>query len=219
MRSGLQHPLLASLGVEHAFGTRADPVREDVVRPVQVHGVTVARVLGGQRAQPTQADAIVSDQPGQAVGVVTADCVPLLAAGPEGRGVAAIHAGWRGLAQGVIESGLRALSKQAGAHPEGVVFGPHIGSCCYEVDEPVLAALEARFGAAAVDRATKASRPDHSMLSLASLVEAELDALGVARSRWGRVAGCTQCQPRDFHSYRRDGERAGRLQHFIRTCG
>jgi len=219
MQSGRQHPLLASLGVEHAFGTRADPVREGVVRPKQVHGVAVAGVVGGERAHPPEADAIVTTEPGQAVGVVTADCVPLLAACSEGRAVAAIHAGWRGLAAGVIEAGLRALSERAAADPVCVVYGPHIGPCCYEVDAPVLAALVRRFGSAAVEQSTQVSRPGHFMLDLANLVEVELDSLGVPRATQGRVAGCTQCQPADFHSFRRDGERAGRMHHFIQTCG
>ena len=137
-RADLSHPLLGVLGVRHGFGLRDVPQPADVVCPRQVHGITVARTKDGS-AEPCEADAIVSSDTSCPVGVVTADCVPVLAASADGGAVAAIHAGWRGLAAGVVERGIAALRRAAGAELAlAAVMGPHIGPCCYEVDEPVL---------------------------------------------------------------------------------
>jgi len=190
------------------------------VRPVQVHGCGVA-----DAARPDvtaqRADAIVSNRPGGAVGVVTADYVPLLAASASGRAVVAIHAGWRGLAAGVVERGLAALTLHAPGEPLTVAVGPHIGACCYEVDAPVLGALANRFGDAAVAAATVSDgRPGHARLSLADLVRAALLRSGVAPAAQGfSAAACTRCDRSRFHSFRRDGEAAGRLVHFVTARG
>ena len=85
----LRHALLDGLGLQHGFGTRLAPVAQDVVRPVQVHGAVVSRVTDHASAEPLEADAIVATRPTEPVGVVTADCVPILAASADGRVVAA----------------------------------------------------------------------------------------------------------------------------------
>ena len=149
----LRHELLP---VEHGFGVRGMPPPRDVVRPAQVHGIDVARVRDGG-AEPAEADAIIAVRPGRCVGVVTADCVPLLVASEDGAAVAAIHAGWRGLAAGVIERGIAALREHTGRALFAVI-GPHIGPCCYEVDAPVVDALRSRFDGAVRERFDPAVR-------------------------------------------------------------
>ena len=214
---GLRHPLLVAIGVEHRFGRRDDAAPPDLVRPRQVHGVVVARLEGGA-AEPAEADAIVSGTPGVPVGIVTADCVPVLAASDDGSVVAAIHAGWRGLAAGVVARGIEALQACRPGSRLRVVVGPHIGVCCYEVDEPVLGPLRARFGKSlepalqpAVDR-----RPGHWRLDLGALVAVDLQRMGISPADCGVLPdACTACHPARFHSYRRDGTRAGRLVHHI----
>jgi copper oxidase (laccase) domain-containing protein len=95
------------------------------------------------------------------------------------------------------------------------VIGPHIGACCYEVDEPVLGPLRARFGAE-LPAALAASSPQRWLLDLARLATVALVRSGVAAAAVGRVeAACTFCDPLRFHSYRRDGSAAGRLHHRI----
>lgn len=211
----LRHPLLAACGVRHGFGTRGDVPPVGLRRPRQVHGAAVAHA--GARAEPvaSEADAVVSREPGLPVGVVTADCVPVLVATRDGRGVAAIHAGWRGLAAGVIRAGVDALRREIPDVPLVAAIGPHAGPCCYEVDMPVLDALRHRFPD--VDRfALRPSRPDHGWLDLGLLAERELAAAGLARESVGRLArDCTICDPLRFESHRRDGPRAGRLVHWI----
>jgi hypothetical protein len=216
--SWLTHPLLAEAGVAHGFGTRACRPPEPLVRPRQVHGtrVVVLARAGAPPADAGEADAIVSERASLPIGVVTADCLPILVATPAGR-VAAVHAGWRGLAAGVIGEALAAL---AALSPEGVagaaaVIGPRIGAGCYEVDAPVLEALGLRF-AGALAGAVAATRAGHWQLDLAALARVDLARAGVAEGRIAALAdACTACDPRRFHSYRRDGPRSGRLFHWI----
>ncbi|MCC6640490.1 MAG: polyphenol oxidase family protein [Deltaproteobacteria bacterium] len=213
-RAFLRHPLLVACGVSHGFGVRGAPEPERCLRPRQVHGTAVMRASEGAGVE--DADAIVSDVPGLPVAIVTADCVPVLVADPGGAHVAAIHAGWRGLAAGVVEAGLVALQR-IGAEPARLraAVGPHIGPCCYEVDDPVVTALEARFGAAAHAALTR-SRPGHAMLDLGALVRAECVGAGLAPGAVATLgAACTRCDAARFHSFRRDGARAGRLLHYV----
>ena len=211
----LVHPLLETLGVEHGFGVRNARPPPDVLLPEQVHGKVVAVPSPGGVLEPVQADAVVCSTPGQRIGIVTADCVPVLACAEDGSAAAAIHAGWRGLAAGVVAAGIERL-KERGGGPLRAAIGPHIGRCCYEVDEPVLAALRSRFGSSALGLASEPTRPGHARIALAALVELELEAAGVAPEARGALAdSCTRCDSRRFHSFRRDGAAAGRLLHFI----
>jgi len=214
MSARLHDPLLEALGIEHGFGTRADPGPADLRRPRQVHGVAVHRVGARDDAARVEADVITCDWPGVAVGVVTADCVPILLASADGRSVAAVHAGWRGLCAGVVAAGVAALS----APPAVAAVGPHVGACCYEVDAPVLEAVRARFGPEPPDGAVRPGRAGHAWLDLGALVAAELARAGVPQRGIGRASvACTACDPERFHSYRRDGPRSGRLVHFVRS--
>lgn len=212
-------PLLAALGIEHGFGLRDAPEPPRLVRPRQVHGRAVARVGPDARPEPLEADAILSSEAGCAVAVVTADCVPILLCVRSGQSVAAVHAGWRGLAAGVVAAAVEALRAAAPGAPLRAAIGPHIGPCCYEVDEPVTSRLAERFGAA-LAAALRPSRAGHHRLDLAALVRHELLGAGLAAEAVGaQSAACTFCDPHRFHSYRRDGQAAGRLVHFIRPRG
>ena len=214
----LQHVLLDGCGVAHGFGERGDPAPDGLLRARQVHG---ARVVTGSacRADPRPAaDAVVSDATAGPIAVVTADCVPILMATTSGSAVAAVHAGWRGLAAGVVEAGvdaLRRLQRTVADERIVAVVGPYIGACCYEVDTPVLEALGARHGERLHD-AARPTRPGHADLDLGVLVLSTLEAAGIAPSRLGRVEpSCTRCHASRFYSYRRDGPRSGRLVHRI----
>ncbi|MDH3211508.1 MAG: peptidoglycan editing factor PgeF [Myxococcales bacterium] len=216
-RSALRHPLLDACGVEHGFGLRGVSPSPRILRPRQVHGAAVTTPEACTGQDPAEADAVVSRAAGVAIGVATADCVPILLATARGDAVAAVHAGWRGLARGVVASGVEALRRLADPHePLVAVLGPHIGPCCYEVDRPVLDALEARFPQALPGALRPAGRPGHALLDLALLARAELAAAGIAPAALGAVRdACTCCDAGRFHSFRRDGARAGRLLHFI----
>lgn len=216
--SWIRHPLLERSGVAHGFGTRSAQAPAGLLRPRQVHGTRVVVVArdAGPPADPGEADAVVSARAALPIGVVTADCLPILVAAPGGA-VAAVHAGWRGLAAGVIGEALAALAELS---PEGVagataVIGPRVGPGCYEVDAPVVDALARRF-ADALDAAVAATRPGHWRLDLAALARVDLARAGLAAERIAALAGaCTACDAERFHSYRRDGPGSGRLFHWI----
>ena len=217
-RKVIRHQLLDEVGVSHGFGVRGVAAPPGALLPEQVHGIAVARVVEGGRLLPSVADAVVSSRPDASIAIVTADCVPILVATRDGRAVAAIHAGWRGLVAGVIGHGIEALREEAGSALAIVaVVGPHIGVCCYEVDTPVLDAARGRFGDALEDF-VRPSGPRHAHIDLGGLAGLELQNAGIAARNRGIVPNCcTHCDPLRFHSYRRDGDRSGRLQHHIRA--
>ena len=124
--------------------------------------------------------------------VLTADCIPVVL-GAQGA-VAALHAGWRGLAGGVFEEGLRALREVGGQGDVVAVVGPCAGPCCYEVGEEVHAAF------AGVHR-------DGRLIDLRAIAHEKLRAAGVAEVLDAKA--CTICDER-FFSHRREGTRAGR---------
>ncbi len=225
----LSHELLERLGVEHGFGVRGCVEPPGLRRPKQVHGRQVVdaalfdrppETRSGTEPTPFEADAIVSSQVGVGVAIVTADCVPILLADRRACVVAAVHAGWRGLASGVIGSSVSVLA-QLGAEPSRLtaVVGPYIGVCCYEVDEPVIEAFAARFEPL-MHSATRPTRAGHARLDLGAFAVAELVSVGLEAANIGSFAGvCTSCDRERFHSYRRDGAQAGRMLHFVRTPG
>lgn len=215
MTRPLTHALLAACRVEHGFGVRGFEGPADLLRPRQVHGARAVDAGACAREPRPDADAVISGSPGVAVGVVTADCVPILVASARGDAVAAIHAGWRGLARGIVEAGIDAVRHAAAGAPLRAVVGPHIGPCCYEIDGPVIEALRAPFGAA-LDAALVPGRAGHALLDLGALARAALLRAGLAPGGVAALpASCTRCDAERFHSYRRDGARAGRLVHFI----
>lgn len=222
--ASLCDPVLTTLQVEHGFGCRGSRVPDPTRFPRQVHGATICRAkplgtdtgAGAAIEEPLDADAILTSHPQMPVGIVTADCVPILASTGDGRAVAAIHAGWRGLAAGVIEWALEALRDAAPGIPISAAIGPCARGCCYEIDEPVRRALARRYSGALAGGVLEPVRPGHFLLDLGGLAERVMIGSGIARERLGiahRV--CTICDAARFESHRRDGPAAGRLRHFI----
>jgi YfiH family protein len=212
----LTHPLLSERGVEHGFGLRNSTPPVDLHRPNQVHGARIVAAAACGGPDRPDADGVVSAAPGVRVAVVTADCVPILLASSGGHAVAALHAGWRGLAAGVVAAGVAALAELAPAPSSPVAtIGPHIGPCCYEIDDSVSDALRPQFGSS-LDSALTPTRPGHAWLDLGALAREALLAAGLAAAAVGSLCDvCTRCDAERFHSYRRDGGAAGRLVHFI----
>jgi polyphenol oxidase len=167
----------------------------------QVHGAVVQRVSAadgsGGEAVAIDADGHATPLHGVGVMVLVADCLPVLL-GSEGA-VAALHAGWRGLAAGVLEEGVRALRELGGGGEIAAVIGPGAGPCCYEVGAEVHAAFA---GPTAPGR-----RSEGRNLDLPCLARERLEAAGVARIH--DVGMCTICDERYF-SHRRDALSAGR---------
>ena len=155
------------------------------------------------------ADACVVRGRGLAAVIQTADCLPILLAASGSDEVAAIHAGWRGLAAGVIEATLAAM-RLAPASIQAWL-GPAIGRRAFEVGPEVRAAFVDTDAGAAV--CFQRGRDDRWHADLAALARKRLAALGITRVSGGDR--CTVEQPGNFHSYRRDGARSGRMATLI----
>ncbi len=134
--------------------------------------------------------------------ILTADCLPVVMASSDGAAIAAAHAGWRGLAAGILE----ATIAQMPCDPAQLTawIGPAIGPCCYEIDAPVRDAFcRGRLAPFADDSIFRETRPDHWLFDLPQLAKRALIAAGVSQVY---VSGqCTVCVPEQYYSYRRDG--------------
>jgi polyphenol oxidase len=223
---GVSEGPFATLNVAVGPGDRADHVAENLKRfaamievdperlyqTSQVHGADVRMI------EPTDdrlavlkehADALIAHHPSTAIGVRVADCVPILLHEATTNTVAAVHAGWRGVVGGVVQSSLAHLAIRArGSRAIVAAIGPSIGPCCFEVDEDVATQIaDAAPGDERVILRDKA-KPH---VDLRRAVRLQLRALGVEDANIEDVPGCTRCDAERFFSHRRDGARSGRL--------
>ena len=167
----------------------------------QVHGITVAIEPG---IDEPEADAAVTRMPGVVLSILTADCLPVVFAADDGGEVAAAHAGWRGLAAGVLEATVAAMQTSSGKLVAWL--GPAAGPDAYEVGEEVFAAFvdpDPQCSDAFV-----ATRPGHWRVDLYALARRRLTAAGVRRVHGGGLS--TISDPGRFYSHRRD-QRTGRM--------
>jgi YfiH family protein len=215
-RGGTSGGLYASLNC--GLGSRDDPalVRENRARaldaldaraaplltPYQVHSPRALVVRGPfAGARPPEADALASDVSGLVLGVLAADCVPVLLAEPAAGVIGAAHAGWKGALGGVLEAVVEAMAG-LGARAGRIVavLGPAIGAASYEVGAEFPAPFLARDPAWA-DLFRAAPRPGHLLFDLPGYCVRRLQALGLGRVE---VTGeDTYAAPDDFFSYRR----------------
>jgi YfiH family protein len=199
----LTSPLLGRLTwIEHGFGTRHAPVSQDGMATLrQIHST---RTLVADRTEGCvgEGDALLTGAPNVTVSVRTADCLPVLMVDSNHRVVAAVHAGWRGTADGVVVEALRQMWKEFGTRPADVVaaIGPGIGKCCYEVGDEVAR----RFGST-----------HRTHIDLAAENARQLELEGVASESISVAGLCTFCDAR-FYSWRRDRESAGRMISYVR---
>lgn len=225
--SGVPHGFLTRIGgvsngpvegLNCGFGAGDDPaaVREnrrraaEAVLPgavlVGLHQVHSADVLTVDQpwsdGERPQADALVTARPGVLLGVLTADCAPVLLADPEAGVVGAAHAGWRGALAGVIDNTLGAM-EALGARRKRILatVGPCIAQASYEVDD----AFRREFGERAV-RFFAAGRPGHWQFDLAGFVVSRLQDAGVGSVE--EIARDTYSEPDAFYSFRRATHRA-----------
>ena len=176
--------------------------RDTLVTGYQVHGREVARVEQVWRhADRPKVDALVCRRRGIALGILTADCVPVLFADPAAPVIAAAHAGWRGALGGVLEATLAALqSEGADLARLSAAIGPAIGADSYEVGPEFPAAFLAERSANR-EFFRAAPRPSHFLFDLGSYVADKLARLGVASIV--RTGGDTAGEPDRFFSWRR----------------
>jgi purine-nucleoside/S-methyl-5'-thioadenosine phosphorylase / adenosine deaminase len=175
----------------------ADP--ESATMAWQVHGnaVTEAQPHGiVERRTFERCDGLWTDRAGQAMMLLAADCYPVAIARTNGApALCVLHVGWRGLLEGIVDSGVSAL----GDGPLAAGIGPGIGPCCYEVGDEVAEPFRTRFGPDVVG---------DGRLDLAAATERALREAGIGEI--ARTGHCTACEPELFFSHRRDQGRTGR---------
>lgn len=219
-QGGVSKPPFQSLNLGLRSGDAAEAVAENRRRLeealdlpagphwlAQVHGTEVVRAEA-IRPDETEADAALTARPGVVCAVLSADCLPVLLCDRAGTVVAAAHAGWRGLAAGVLENTVAAMGR---AGPDLLAWlGPAIGPTAFEVGEEVREAfLAADPGAGPAFRPTPRGR---WLADLYTLARRRLAACGVEQIHGGGF--CTFTDQERFHSYRRDGA-SGRMASLI----
>ena len=156
------------------------------------------------------ADASVTSTPSRVLAILTADCLPVLLCADDGSEVAAAHAGWRGLAAGVLEATVAAMRTPAGRVLAWL--GPAAGPQHYEVGVEVYDAFVAQDWAAG--SAYASTRPQHWRVDLYALARRQLAAVGIDAGRIHGGGLCTIAEPQRFYSHRRD-RRSGRMASLI----
>jgi YfiH family protein len=181
---------------------------EEPVWLSQVHGTTVVNADQVRPGDVPEADAVVARRAGTVCAVMTADCLPVLFCDTAGKIVGAAHAGWRGLAGGVLEQTVQKM-RDDGAGDILAWLGAAIGPARFEVGEEVLQAFVARAAGAGMEAAILAAfrpvdgKPGKYLADIYKLARCLLNAIGVARIAGGEY--CTVSNSGRFYSYRRDG--------------
>ncbi len=221
---GVSEGPFASLNFSTASGDLPERVAENFRRAAEVLGVaseavyclsqvhgTRARLLTGEEQREAvlleEGDITLSGAPGVACGTRYADCVPVLLADPQSGAVAAVHAGWRGVAANAVAAGVTALGALVGRPLQLLAaVGPHISASAFEVSEDVAQQLERASNAAGV---VLRSGPQPKV-ALRRIVHAQLLMAGLREEHIEHLGGCTVSEPERYHSFRRDGAASGR---------
>ncbi len=204
--------------VYHGFGMRSKETPSGIVFPNQIHGNRVV-VLDAPVPETWHetADALITSCPSLPIGVRTADCLPILIAERDGKGVAVIHAGWRGIALGILPETLRQMKGHLGVDCRDIYLavGPGIGACCLEVDEPVKEYFYTHDKRALWEACTYPGRAGHWWLDMKMMAQRQAMEEGVKREHVDILPYCTSCESKYFYSYRREGLAAGRQVNYI----
>ncbi len=215
-----QSSLLAQFsGIRHGYSTRlqgdmrAPETRtsflktltlssDTFVRPQQVHGVDIHTIENTQVHEIPATDGVVSITRGIAVGVVVADCVPLLFVDIKKCLVSAVHAGWKGTLGNIAGETVKAMV-QAGSNVSDIVVsvGPHIGMCCYRVAQERIERFQHIYD---TDPRVAYEGSDGWHLDIGQVNVIQLRAAGIAAKHIDAPIICTSCQVGLFYSYRKD---------------
>jgi YfiH family protein len=182
----------------------------------QVHGAEVLIFEENTKAALTYSlpyDAVITDKKRVALGIWTADCLPILMVDRSQKIIAAVHAGWRGIWRGVIERTVNAMIKTFESSPADIVagIGPGIGPCCYEVQQDVVSLFRNSYGSP--DQLIQ-EREGRSYLDLSRAAQLELSKAGIPPANIDTIPLCTCCREDLFFSFRRD-KQPGRQLSFI----
>ncbi len=221
-----------ALPTPHGFETRRGTLVDDPLRPMvrlrQVHGSEVLLIDSSTEMAPFRStrvddrpacDALITRRRDVTLAIATADCLPALAFDATTGSIGAAHAGWRGVALGVLPAMMGSMAREFGTEPGNcdVALGPCIGAGVYRVAEDVVTSFRAAGLPSTVfgeprDEANAEGNPQRTWLcDLVGAATFQLRACGVDASRVHASRRCTFSEPDDFHSYRRDGDAAGRM--------
>jgi len=224
-RGGRSQPPYASLNFSYENGDDVQTVSQNwcdlklavglhdltVITAKQVHGDAILKVSNGTGKRVGVGDGLMTDALNLFLGVMAADCVPLLFQEPRRRIAAAVHAGWRGTAAAIAATAVTRMKEEYLIDPSAlyVALGPSIGPCCYEVGPEVVEQIGARWMGVVKD----AWRPKGAKgnLDLRAINEAQLVAVGVPRHQIQQVGPCTACNVDEFFSYRKEGKTGSQL--------
>lgn len=183
----------------------------------QIHGNQIAVVDELDFSNSSKGDALVTARAGRVLSVRVADCCPVLLASPDGRTVAAIHAGWRGAVGGVIQSAVSKLVEITGIDPRTLLaaVGPCIGFDAFEVGPEVLAEFQSVFGADAPIRRDHLSADGKGHVDLARACKLQLIQAGLSSDQIDTTDRCTFRDADEFFSHRRDHGVTGRMAALI----
>ena len=191
-----------------AFGVNP----ERLVTVNQVHGENIVRVDGRnfKKTKTVQADAMITNALEIAIGVETADCVPVLLVDPLTHAVGAVHAGWRSTVKRIVQKTVKRMQDEFGSDPDRMIaaIGPTIGPECYEVDEPVMGPVRESFSL--WKEVASARGSDKWSLDLVKLNKLELVQVGLLEKNIHSLGLCTSCRRDLFYSFRAEG-RTGRI--------
>lgn len=231
-------PLLAGITVRAASALSdgcADPALEslrafaaerfdELVSATQVHGSRIYEAYPAKEPERphgeapsllrlTGYDGFFSRRPGTLLTVAVADCVPALLYAPDAGAVALLHAGWRGIAAGILAAALDRM-EAAGIRPEALSawWGPAVGPCCYQVGEEVVEALQATEAGRTAESWVRSS-PEGARVDLREALSRQAEARGMRPSSIRVSPYCTSCTPELFFSHRREPS-AGRMLAF-----
>lgn len=184
----------------------------------QVHGTNVSVITGkdaGRGAKDYDSaipntDALITMSSSVAIGVLTADCVPVMIYDPVRHSAGIAHAGWKGTLNRIAARTVLKMQGTFGSHPEDcfIILGPSIGPCCYHVDESLIEVFRKTFG----DEVYKSN----GTLDLAKAVEIQLLDIGVKRERIHFEGICTSCNREIFYSHRAENCITGRMMSLIK---
>lgn len=174
--------------------------------PHQVHSEEVRKV--DHPGEYENCDALITNTSRVALVVTIADCVPIMLFDPIQKAIGIVHAGWRGTAKGIVKRAIEKMQVEFKTDTKNVIafIGPSAGVCCYEVNEEVAVKFEKK---------TVNYNKTKIFIDLKKENALQLKQMGVAESKIEISTHCTICEQHLFHSFRRDGKRAGRMMAVI----
>jgi hypothetical protein len=184
--------------------------KETVVVPKQTHSDNVLTISDRDYHNTLSADGLVTGITNMPIGIVTADCIPLLLLETQKRIIAAVHCGWRGILRNIAGKALSTIVKMGGSSSAVIAaLGPSIGQCCYSVPEDRAQKILSKYGSENI-----LSTNNKTYLNLPKIVVYQLEEAGVSPEAIDVIDHCTYCSKNNMYSYRR-GDIVKRMTSYI----